>query len=44
VIQAYDFFFLLGKKKCLAQIGGKDQLTNITLGLDLIKKKSKNEE
>ncbi|MGX7591598.1 tyrosine--tRNA ligase [Candidatus Karelsulcia muelleri] len=39
LLQAYDFYYLYKKKKCVLQIGGSDQWGNITCGIELIKKK-----
>ncbi|MGX7590738.1 tyrosine--tRNA ligase [Candidatus Karelsulcia muelleri] len=41
LLQAYDFYYLYKKKKCVLQIGGSDQWGNITCGIELIKKKNK---
>ncbi len=40
LIQGYDFFYLNNIKNCLIQIGGSDQWGNITIGIDLIRKKT----
>lgn len=39
LLQAYDFYHLHEKHKCVLQVGGSDQWGNITAGIDLIKKK-----
>jgi len=41
MLQAYDFYELNKKYKCLLQIGGSDQWGNIVNGTDLIKRKNK---
>ena len=41
ILQAYDFFELNKRKKCILQIGGSDQWGNIVNGVDLIKRKNK---
>ena len=41
MLQAYDFFELNKKHKCILQIGGSDQWGNIVNGVDLIKRKNK---
>ena len=41
MLQAYDFFELNKKYKCILQIGGSDQWGNIVNGIDLIKRKEK---
>ena len=41
MLQAYDFFELNEKYKCILQIGGSDQWGNIVNGIDLIKRKNK---
>ena len=41
MLQAYDFYELNKKYKCILQIGGSDQWGNIVNGTDLIKKKDK---
>ena len=41
MLQAYDFYELNKKHKCVLQIGGSDQWGNIVNGTDLIKKKNK---
>ena len=41
ILQAYDFYELNKKHKCILQIGGSDQWGNIINGTDLIKKKDK---
>ncbi len=43
ILQAYDFFELNNKHKCILQIGGSDQWGNIVNGIDLIKRKNKNQ-
>ena len=40
MLQAYDFYELNKKYKCILQIGGSDQWGNIVNGTDLIKRKS----
>ena len=40
VLQAYDFFHLNRKYKCLLQIGGSDQWGNIVMGIDLARRLS----
>tara|TARA_B100000073_G_scaffold326197_1_gene310664 strand:- start:725 stop:2017 length:1293 start_codon:yes stop_codon:yes gene_type:complete len=35
VLQAYDFYHLNKKHKCLMQVGGSDQWGNIVMGIDL---------
>lgn len=39
LLQAFDFFHLFEKQKCVLQIGGDDQWSNILAGIDLIHKK-----
>ena len=39
IIQAYDFYYLFNKHKCILQMGGSDQWGNITSGSELIRKK-----
>ena len=41
MLQAYDFYELNRKYKCILQIGGSDQWGNIVNGTDLIKRKNK---
>mgnify|MGYP006097949427 CR=1 FL=1 len=41
MLQAYDFYELNKKNKCILQIGGSDQWGNIVNGTDLIKRKNK---
>jgi len=41
MLQAYDFYELNKKYKCVLQIGGSDQWGNIVNGNDLIKRKDK---
>jgi len=41
MLQAYDFFELNKRYKCILQIGGSDQWGNIINGTDLIKRKKK---
>jgi len=41
MLQAYDFFELNKRLKCILQIGGSDQWGNIVNGTDLIKRKNK---
>ena len=41
MLQAYDFFELNKRHKCILQIGGSDQWGNIINGTDLIKRKNK---
>ena len=43
ILQAYDFFELNKKDKCVLQIGGSDQWGNIVNGVDLIKRHSNKE-
>ena len=43
MLQAYDFFELNKRQKCILQIGGSDQWGNIVNGVDLIKRKNKNQ-
>ena len=38
ILQAYDFYQLFKKKKCILQIGGSDQWGNIVNGVDLIRR------
>jgi len=41
ILQAYDFYELNKRHKCILQIGGSDQWGNIVNGTDLIKRKEK---
>lgn len=41
MLQAYDFYELYKRHKCILQIGGSDQWGNIVNGADLIKRKDK---
>jgi len=41
MLQAYDFYELNQRYKCILQIGGSDQWGNIVNGTDLIKRKDK---
>ena len=41
MLQAYDFYELYKRQKCVLQIGGSDQWGNIVNGTDLIKRKEK---
>jgi len=41
MLQAYDFYELHKRHKCILQIGGSDQWGNIVNGTDLIKRKEK---
>ena len=41
MLQAYDFYELSKRHKCVLQIGGSDQWGNIVNGTDLIKRKNK---
>jgi len=41
MLQAYDFYELNKRNKCILQIGGSDQWGNIVNGTDLIKRKNK---
>jgi tyrosyl-tRNA synthetase len=41
MLQAYDFFELNKRHKCILQIGGSDQWGNIVNGTDLIRRKEK---
>ena len=41
MLQAYDFYELNNRHKCILQIGGSDQWGNIVNGTDLIKRKNK---
>ncbi|KAJ9475199.1 Tyrosine--tRNA ligase, mitochondrial [Pseudozyma hubeiensis] len=38
LLQAYDFSFLHTNHSCTVQVGGSDQLGNITAGIDLIRR------
>ncbi len=38
LVQAYDFLHLYREEGCLLQMGGSDQWTNITAGVELIRK------
>lgn len=40
LLQAFDFFHLFEKQKCVLQVGGDDQWSNILAGIDLIHKKT----
>jgi tyrosyl-tRNA synthetase len=40
LLQAYDFWYLFEQHRCTVQIGGSDQWGNITLGIDLIRRRS----
>lgn len=39
LLQAYDFYHLLGSHDCLLQMGGNDQWGNIVAGIELIRRK-----
>ena len=41
MLQAYDFYELYKRHKCILQIGGSDQWGNIVNGTDLIKRKDR---
>jgi len=41
MLQAFDFYELNNRQKCILQIGGSDQWGNIINGTDLIKRKNK---
>ena len=41
MLQAYDYYELNKRHKCILQIGGSDQWGNIVNGIDLIKRKDK---
>lgn len=41
ILQAYDFYELNKRHKCILQIGGSDQWGNIVNGTDLIRRKEK---
>ena len=43
ILQAYDFYQLFKKNKCILQIGGSDQWGNIINGIDLIRRMLKKE-
>jgi tyrosyl-tRNA synthetase len=43
ILQAYDFYELFKKKRCILQIGGSDQWGNIINGVELIRRKLKKE-
>ncbi len=43
ILQAYDFYQLYKKNKCILQIGGSDQWGNIINGVELIRRMSKKE-
>ncbi|MDG1891561.1 MAG: tyrosine--tRNA ligase [Verrucomicrobiota bacterium] len=43
LLQAFDFYHLHEQADCELQIGGSDQWGNITMGIDLIRKKSSNQ-
>ena len=38
ILQAFDFYKLFKKEKCLLQLGGSDQWGNIINGVDLIRR------
>jgi len=38
LLQAYDFLLLFQRHRCLLQIGGDDQWSNILAGIDLVRK------
>ena len=38
ILQAYDFYKLFEKEKCILQLGGSDQWGNIVNGVDLIRR------
>jgi tyrosyl-tRNA synthetase len=40
LLQAFDFFHLFERQKCLLQVGGDDQWSNILAGIDLVHKKT----
>lgn len=40
LLQAYDFYYLHRHMQCTVQIGGSDQLGNISAGIDLIRRTS----
>jgi tyrosyl-tRNA synthetase len=41
LLQAYDFLVLFRRERCLLQVGGDDQWSNILAGIDLIRKLEK---
>jgi len=43
ILQAYDFYQLFKKNKCILQVGGSDQWGNIINGVDLIRRKLQKE-
>ena len=43
ILQAYDFYELFKKNKCILQVGGSDQWGNIVNGVELIRRKLKKE-
>ena len=43
ILQAFDFYQLFKKNKCILQIGGSDQWGNIVNGVELIRRKIKKE-
>jgi tyrosyl-tRNA synthetase len=43
ILQAYDFYQLFKKNKCILQVGGSDQWGNIVNGVDLIRRKLQKE-
>jgi len=43
ILQAYDFYELNKRHKCILQIGGSDQWGNIINGSELIRRKKKNQ-
>ncbi len=43
ILQAYDFYQLFKKNKCILQIGGSDQWGNIVNGVELIRRMLKKE-
>lgn len=43
LLQAYDFLYLYKNENCKIQIGGSDQWGNIISGIDLIRRKTKEE-
>lgn len=44
ILQSYDFLNLYQKENCTLQVGGSDQWGNITAGLELIRRSSKEGE
>ena len=38
ILQAFDFYKLFEREKCLLQLGGSDQWGNIVNGVDLIRR------